>query len=96
MAAPRDAEPDTALAPIGDVHRTQSGRDATEPMRADIRLLGGILGDTIREQNGEAVFDLVERARTEAFRVRRSAALGCAGLFSFASSFSACESPASD
>ena len=72
MAAPRDAEPDTALAPIGDVHRTQSGRDATEPMRADIRLLGGILGDTIREQNGEAVFDLVERARTEAFRVRRS------------------------
>ena len=41
-------------------------------MREDIRLLGAILGDTVREQNGEAVFDLVERARVESFRVRRS------------------------
>ena len=46
--------------------------EATEPMREDIRLLGTILGDTVREQNGEAVFDLVERARVESFRVRRS------------------------
>jgi len=49
---------DTALEPIGDVHRTRVGRDATEPMRADIRLLGAILGDTVREQNGEEIFDL--------------------------------------
>ncbi|OBJ90688.1 phosphoenolpyruvate carboxylase [Mycobacterium asiaticum] len=63
---------DTALDPIGDVHRTALGREATEPMRADIRLLGAILGDTVREQNGEEVFDLVERARVESFRVRRS------------------------
>ncbi|QNI06694.1 phosphoenolpyruvate carboxylase [Mycobacterium kubicae] len=63
---------DTALEPIGDVHRTKVGRDATEPMRADIRLLGAILGDTVREQNGEEVFELVERARVESFRVRRS------------------------
>src|ERR1700748_1066077 len=41
-------------------------------MRADIRLLGTILGDTVREQNGDEVFDLVERARVESFRVRRS------------------------
>jgi len=41
-------------------------------MREDIRLLGAILGDTVREQNGEEVFDLVERARVESFRVRRS------------------------
>src|SRR3954466_9219276 len=64
--------PDTALAPIGSVLRTQVGREATEPMREDIRLLGAILGDTVREQNGEAVFDLIERARVESFRVRRS------------------------
>jgi phosphoenolpyruvate carboxylase len=64
--------PDVALAPIGSVRRTQVGREATEPMREDIRLLGAILGDTVREQNGEAVFDLVERARVESFRVRRS------------------------
>src|ERR1700754_3342016 len=64
--------PDVALAPIGSVQRTKAGREATEPMREDIRLLGTILGDTVREQNGEEVFDLVERARVESFRVRRS------------------------
>jgi phosphoenolpyruvate carboxylase len=63
---------DTALAPIGSVRRTQVGREATEPMREDIRMLGAILGDTVRDQNGEEVFDLVERARVESFRVRRS------------------------
>lgn len=63
---------DTALEPIGAVQRTLVGREATEPMRADIRLLGAILGDTVREQNGDEVFDLVERARVESFRVRRS------------------------
>jgi phosphoenolpyruvate carboxylase len=63
---------DIALEPIGAVQRTRVGREATEPMRADIRLLGTILGDTVREQNGEEVFDLVERARVESFRVRRS------------------------
>ena len=64
--------PDTALEPIGAVLRTKVGREATEPMREDIRLLGGILGDTVREQNGAEIFDLVERARVESFRVRRS------------------------
>ncbi|MCV6968389.1 phosphoenolpyruvate carboxylase [Mycobacterium bohemicum] len=64
--------PDTALEPIGAVQRTRVGREATEPMRADIRLLGAILGDTVREQNGDEVFDLVERARVESFRVRHS------------------------
>jgi phosphoenolpyruvate carboxylase len=63
---------DVALAPIGAVLRTKVGREATEPMRDDIRLLGTILGDTVREHNGDEVFDLVERARVEAFRVRRS------------------------
>lgn len=63
---------DTALEPFGSVQRTHIGREASEPMREDIRLLGAILGDTVREQNGEEVFDLVERARVESFRVRRS------------------------
>ncbi|MCV7092757.1 phosphoenolpyruvate carboxylase [Mycobacterium interjectum] len=63
---------DTALEPIGAVQRTRVGREATEPMRADIRLLGTILGDTVREQNGDEVFELVERARVASFRVRRS------------------------
>src|ERR1700761_4537314 len=63
---------DAGLAPIGAVQRTRLGREPTEPLREDIRLLGAILGDTVREQNGEEVFDLVERARVESFRVRRS------------------------
>ncbi|BBC16653.1 phosphoenolpyruvate carboxylase [Mycobacterium leprae Kyoto-2] len=63
---------DAILEPIGAVQRTRVGREATEPMRADIRLLGTILGDTLREQNGDEVFDLVERVRVESFRVRRS------------------------
>lgn len=51
---------------------TSAPRAATEPLRDDIRLLGGILGDIVREQAGDDVFDLVERARVESFRVRRS------------------------
>jgi phosphoenolpyruvate carboxylase len=61
-----------ALEPIGAVQRTRTGHEATEPMREDIRLLGAILGDTVREQHGDEVFNLVERARVESFRVRRS------------------------
>ncbi|ORC05249.1 phosphoenolpyruvate carboxylase [Mycobacterium persicum] len=72
MGDATDLVSDAALEPIGDVHRTRLGREATEPMRADIRLLGSILGDTVREQNGDEIFELVERARVEAFRVRRS------------------------
>src|SRR6202047_5135232 len=63
---------DAALAPIGAVQRTRVGRDATEPMREDIRMRRSSLVDTVRDQNGEEVFDLVERARVESFRVRRS------------------------
>ncbi len=61
-----------SLEPIGAVQRTPVGLAATEPMREDIRLLGAILGDTVREQSGPEVFDLVEKARVESFRVRRS------------------------
>jgi phosphoenolpyruvate carboxylase len=66
------AEATDSLEPVGAVQRTRIGREATEPMREDIRLLGAILGDTVREQNGDEVFDLVERARIASFRVRRS------------------------
>ena len=66
------AEASDSLEPFGAVQRTRTGREATEPMRDDIRLLGAILGDTVREQNGDEVFDLVERARIASFRVRRS------------------------
>jgi phosphoenolpyruvate carboxylase len=42
-----------------------------EPLRNDIRLLGRILGDTVREQEGDTVFELVERVRQTAVRFAR-------------------------
>jgi phosphoenolpyruvate carboxylase len=45
--------------------------DKDLPLRDDIRLLGRILGDTIREQSGEAVFELVENIRQNSVRFRR-------------------------
>src|SRR5207244_6525225 len=40
-------------------------------LRNDIRLLGRILGDTVRDQEGAAVFDLVERIRQTSVRFHR-------------------------
>ncbi len=37
--------------------------DKDLPLRDDIRRLGRVLGDIVREQEGEAVFALVERIR---------------------------------
>ena len=45
--------------------------EADALLREDIRLLGRILGDTVREQEGEAAFDLVERIRTTSIRFHR-------------------------
>lgn len=42
------------------------------PLRDDIRLLGRILGDTVRDQQGEAVFGVVERIRQTSIRFHRS------------------------
>jgi len=40
-------------------------------LRADIRRLGRILGDTVRDQEGADVFDLVERIRQTSIRFHR-------------------------
>ena len=45
--------------------------DADQPLRDDIRLLGRLLGDTVREQEGTAAFDLVERVRQSSIAFRR-------------------------
>src|SRR6185312_11221499 len=41
------------------------------PLREDIRLLGRILGDTVRTQEGEPVFELIERIRQTSIRFHR-------------------------
>ena len=43
------------------------------PLRYDIRLLGRILGDTVRAQEGEPVFELVERIRRTGVQFHRNA-----------------------
>jgi phosphoenolpyruvate carboxylase len=45
--------------------------EAEARLRDDIRLLGRILGDTVRDQEGADVFDLVERIRQTSIRFHR-------------------------
>src|ERR1700742_1878895 len=45
---------------------------AEDRLRNDIRLLGRILGDTVRDQEGADVFDLVERIRQTSIRFHRA------------------------
>jgi phosphoenolpyruvate carboxylase len=49
-----------------------------KPLVEDIRLLGRILGDVIREQEGAAAFDLIERVRqlSVAYRLKADASAG--------------------
>ena len=42
------------------------------PFREDVRLLGRILGDTLREQEGEETYQLVESVRRSAVRFRKT------------------------
>ena len=46
--------------------------DKDQPLIDDIRLLGRILGDVIREQEGQAAFDLIEQVRTLSVAFRRN------------------------
>ena len=43
-----------------------------EPLRTDIRHLGRILGDTVREQEGDTVFAIIERVRQTAVSFARN------------------------
>jgi phosphoenolpyruvate carboxylase len=48
-----------------------SSNDKDAPLKEDIRLLGRLLGDVIRDQEGDAVFNVVETIRQTAVRFRR-------------------------
>jgi len=50
-------------------NRVEDAEDAR--LRTDIRLLGRILGDTVRDQEGADAFDLVERIRQTSIRFHR-------------------------
>ena len=55
-----------------DTARTRS-TDKDAPLKEDIRLLGRLLGDVLRDQEGDDVFDVVETIRQTAVRFRRDA-----------------------
>ena len=56
-----------ALEPILD-----DDAEKDRPLRDDIRLLGRILGDTVREQEGEETYALVEQIRQASIRFHRN------------------------
>jgi phosphoenolpyruvate carboxylase len=63
------------------VSRKNTAREAAEknrPLVDDIRLLGRILGDVIREQEGKVEFELVERVRqlSVAYRLKSDTQAG--------------------
>ena len=47
--------------------------DKDQSLRDDIRRLGCLLGDTVRHQHGDAIFDLIETVRQNSIRFRRDA-----------------------
>ncbi len=51
--------------------QADAGHDKDAPLFADIRLLGRLLGDVIRDQEGAEVFDIVERIRLLSIRFHR-------------------------
>ncbi len=57
-----------ALAPSADL---SAAADKDQPLREDIRLLGRLLGDTVREQEGGEAFTAVETIRQIAVRFAR-------------------------
>ena len=56
----------------------RAAAEKNRPLVEDIRLLGRILGDVIREQEGKDAFELVERVRqlSVAYRLKADASAG--------------------
>lgn len=74
---PRPAPPDSKVLPAGDKaagSKTPArARDNERPLVEDIRLLGRLLGDVIREQEGVAAYELIEQVRKLSVAFRRDA-----------------------
>jgi phosphoenolpyruvate carboxylase len=58
--------------------KADDAAEKNRPLVEDIRLLGRILGDVIREQEGREAFELIERVRqlSVAYRLKRDASAG--------------------
>ncbi len=70
----KQAAPDNALPPKAAPSSTpREKRDSERPLVEDIRLLGRILGDVIRVQEGAEAYELVEQIRKLSVAFRRDA-----------------------
>ncbi|MCB2000160.1 MAG: phosphoenolpyruvate carboxylase, partial [Rhodoferax sp.] len=61
------------MTPRPSAETTRRARENERPLVEDIRLLGRILGDVIRDQDGEAAFELIEQIRKLSVAFRRHA-----------------------
>ena len=59
----------SSLAQLNETERPEVEKDL--PLRDDIRLLGRLLGDTVREQEGASIYDIVEQIRQTSIRFHR-------------------------
>ena len=60
-----------AAVPPAPKTSSRTREDKDQPLFQDIRYLGRLLGDVVREQEGHEVFDVVETIRQNAVRFRR-------------------------
>ncbi|WP_233862624.1 phosphoenolpyruvate carboxylase [Paraburkholderia adhaesiva] len=76
-AESKPARPTAKTTTTTNTQTTKNGRntrtrdDKDQPLFEDIRFLGRLLGEVLREQEGDAVFDVVETIRQTAVRFRR-------------------------
>jgi hypothetical protein len=70
-SAPSAATTTTCLNAADSSIQADAATDKDAPLFADIRLLGRLLGDVIRDQEGEAVFAIVERIRLLSISLHR-------------------------
>jgi phosphoenolpyruvate carboxylase len=83
---PRDARPAPSarrspaksVSSSGEARSMADAAEKNRPLVEDIRLLGRILGDVIREQEGRQAFELIERVRqlSVAYRLKKDASAG--------------------
>ncbi len=66
---PQSAEPAGRVIPLGRTQNPPPKDD--EPLHRDIRDLGRILGDTVREQEGTEAYELVEAIRVASVAFHR-------------------------
>ena len=72
-ATPSTTNPSTSSASAANAGPLAKMKANERPLVEDIRLLGRILGDVIREQEGPAAFELIEQIRKLSVAFRRDA-----------------------